>query len=118
MNQRQLKAIERVYAKVPRLDCKKKCAESCGPIFMEKLEWERIVKRLGYEPKADITKTLDCPLLKDGLCSVYTVRPMLCRLFGIVETMKCPEGCVPERWLTKQEGYDLIDQIRTIGEWR
>jgi hypothetical protein len=37
-----------------------------------------------------------CPALKDGRCSVYDVRPTLCRLWGVVEDMPCPWGCVPD----------------------
>ena len=37
-----------------------------------------------------------CSFLRDGRCTVYAVRPMICRLWGIDETMPCPYGCVPE----------------------
>jgi Fe-S-cluster containining protein len=48
-------------------------------------------------------------------CGVYEIRPMICRLWGVVEVMKCPYGCVPERYLTSQEGARLILEAEEIG---
>jgi hypothetical protein len=37
-----------------------------------------------------------CPALSlVGRCTVYEVRPMLCRLWGAVEGMRCDRGCLP-----------------------
>src|SRR2546429_6087610 len=40
--------------------------------------------------------TLFRSMLRNGRCTVYEVRPMICRLWGMVEGMQCPHGCVPE----------------------
>ena len=32
---------------------------------------------------------LTCPMLKDNKCSIYHKRPLICRLYGVVENMKC-----------------------------
>jgi Fe-S-cluster containining protein len=104
--------LDELYAELPALDCQRRCQDSCGPIAMSYVEWARIVKKLGYEPRA--TGAV-CPLLRAGLCSVYPVRPMLCRLWGLVETMQCPWGCVPERVLTTREGYVFLARARAIG---
>lgn len=106
--------LDRLYAELPAIDCKRQCAESCGPIAMERVEWERICKRVGYEPRGNLA-TLDCPLLRDGLCSVYAIRPMICRLWGIVESMECPWGCKPERYLTREEGFEFLSRAREIA---
>ena len=37
-----------------------------------------------------------------------------CRLWGIVETMKCEWGCVPERYLTHEEGFEFLERAREI----
>lgn len=84
---------------------------------MEKLEWDRIVKRIGHEPKGD--ESLNCPLLTaDKKCSVYHIRPMICRLWGIVERMPCHHGCVPERWLTREQGHEFLRRVREISTMR
>jgi Fe-S-cluster containining protein len=106
-------AIKALYASLPRLDCAGKCAESCGPVFMTRVEWQQICKRTRSEPSAG--DGLTCPMLVEERCSVYEVRPMLCRLWGMVETMKCPWGCIPERYLTEKEGYELLQRAYEEG---
>jgi hypothetical protein len=104
--------LEELYAELPALECKGLCAESCGPISMSRVEWQRVCRARGAELKAS---SLMCPLLEHECCSVYEVRPMLCRLWGLVESMKCPWGCVPERYLTDVEGYEFMERAAEIG---
>ena len=106
------KMIDEIYAELPAIDCKQQCAESCGPIDMSRIEWERIGKKLKGYPMAT---SLTCPMLKQGLCSVYAIRPMICRLWAVVETMRCPWGCVPERFLSHEEGLIFLARISEIG---
>jgi Fe-S-cluster containining protein len=73
--------------------------------MMGRVEWQRICKRVGHEPRAT---SLTCPLLQNARCSVYLIRPMICRLWGLVETMPCLWGCVPERYLTREEGFEFL----------
>lgn len=99
------KELEALYAELPTLDCQGKCQESCGPIGMSKWENVRIRRRLKMRKLPPLTENFACPLLlANGKCRVYHVRPMICRLWGLVEAMKCPHGCVPERWLSYGEG--------------
>lgn len=104
--------LDALYAELPNVECKQECAESCGPIDMSRIEWQRIQKRLGFTPKA---VSLTCPMLEQGLCSVYTVRPMICRLWAVVETMRCPWGCVADRYLTHEEGLVFLARAGEIG---
>lgn len=106
--------LDVLYAELPALDCKGLCAESCGPIRMSRAEWVRITDRLGHEPEALPDGT--CPMLTDGRCSVYDIRPMLCRLWGIVEVMPCRFGCEPARPLTREEGYVFLERAAAIGQ--
>src|ERR1043165_1016518 len=99
---------------MPGIDCRKLCAESCGPIVMGRVEWQRVCRAVGEE-RHQADPLGYCPLLENERCAVYNVRPMLCRLWGIVETMKCPWGCVPERWLTKEEGYEFLARAADIS---
>jgi Fe-S-cluster containining protein len=130
--------LDELYAQIPPLACQKKCQECCGPIMMGQTEWDRIRKHLAYEPRPayskdltirgmimgiqpppDVKVNLDCPLLTaDGLCKVYAIRPAICRLWGIVPSMVCPHGCVPEggHW-TEEKGKEWMDEIlRCQGE--
>lgn len=86
---------EKVYAAVPDANCKGLCHEACGVITMSEFEFDRITARTGREPAAK-DGTLTCPLLtEDRKCSVYDIRPLMCRLYGSTEKMPCPFGCVP-----------------------
>lgn len=113
-NTRKLQLIDEILADLPRIDCQRKCQEACGPVMMSRLEWKRICQRLGAAPAA--LPDLTCPMLgKDGLCSVYAVRPTICRLFGLVKKMACPFGCQPERWLTDEEACRVLGKIDALG---
>jgi hypothetical protein len=42
--------------------------------------------------KKGITVRLMCPLNADGLCALYSFRPMICRLHGIPHEFEMPDG--------------------------
>lgn len=120
--------LDQLYAELPTIECRRRCHSACGPITMSRIEWARIIKKLGYEPhkqfpdptdRVAISKpgALDCPMLTGGLCTVYAIRPMICRLWGICEGMPCPWGCKPEpRYLTTLESYDLLLRAELISQ--
>jgi len=103
--------LDAMYAEMPSLDCQGKCAESCGPIVMSRVEWERICEQVPPPPPIDLT----CPLLVDDRCSVYAIRPTICRLWGMVEAMPCEWGCKPSRVLTNVEGYAFLERAGVLG---
>ena len=123
--------LEEMYASLPTIECQRKCQASCGPIAMSGYEFERMRARtpfmklegneLNIAPargRAVLMETFDkkCPLLNSaGSCSVYTIRPLICRLFGLVEKMKCPFGCEPSRWVTDEEAFRLLNEAGMLG---
>jgi Uncharacterised protein family (UPF0153). len=114
MARKQLEKLDALTAQLPKINCQKKCQECCGPVLMSKLEWERIIEAMGFTPEA--REDLTCPMLCEstGLCRAYAIRPVICRLWGLVEKMKCPFGCVPERWLTDAESSVLLKAARDL----
>lgn len=107
--------LEKVYSAIPKIACKGLCHECCGPILMSKEEWRRIVQRVGHEPK--IRDDGICPMLDPitKTCTVYDIRPAICRLWGCTADMKCQFGCQPERELTREESFSLIDRCNQAG---
>jgi hypothetical protein len=94
-----------LYRQLPSLECRGECHSSCGPIAMTQVERRRIVKRTGGHDPGTVFETLGndtvtdlrCSLLQpDNRCGVYAIRPMICRLWGIIDALACPWGCVPE----------------------
>lgn len=106
--------LDELYAELPTLNCKRLCSESCGPVIMGRIEWQSVCRAV-REERLGLAEDLTCPILENGLCAAYEVRPMLCRLWGIVETMKCPWGCVPERWLTNEEGSEFLARAADVS---
>lgn len=55
-------------------------------------------------------------LTHDGRCSVYALRPMICRLFGAGPGgLRCHRGCEPERRLTAIEVAELLLRAMDAG---
>lgn len=94
-------SLERIYRAVPQVECKGLCSRTCGPIDMSREEWSRIARRGVIIPPPIIGLNIvesgqdyRCPALDDNQrCSVYEDRPLICRLWGAVESMPCPHGC-------------------------
>lgn len=82
--------LDQIYSKIPGgFQCVPGCHECCGPVLVNKLEFERMGSKRGpLGPK------LECPYRDEQGCSVYENRPFPCRLFGVsVEhRMSCPHG--------------------------
>lgn len=114
-NTARLEALDNLYAGLPKIECKRLCQQACGPIMLTPLERRRIVSETGRIPP--IGPELSCPLLRDGACSVYEIRPAICRLWGLVDrpTMRCPHGCVPERWLSDPEAHAVLAAAERLG---
>jgi hypothetical protein len=109
--------VQDVWAMVPSLKCKGLCTDSCGPIGMSKAEHELLEAEMPNFPSTaemtsdflDAPNHYHCPLLVEGRCSAYAVRPLVCRLWGVEETMPCPHGCVPAGGhLPHSEGSSLM----------
>lgn len=133
--------LETIYAKVPSIDCKRLCAASCGiivasaeeviylsdgvpvPIASKVTGGDLIVaiaSHLGPDERhpdggdwmmLQHDRKWRCPVLRAGLCGNHAHRPLICRLYGVVERLRCPYGCEPERWLTDEEAADLRDEL-------
>ena len=123
-------SIMALYRRVMSLECKGLCWESCGPVDASNIERERIAAytKTHRIPFVDLSRErslrvllealngkanveeLFCPYLVDHRCSIHSVRPMVCRLWGSIERLPCPHGCEPKGGLlTSQEGYRLMD---------
>lgn len=115
-------SLERIYRAVPTVNCRGLCAESCGPIDMAPAERARITD-LGVtipEPVDALDAIAaggspDCPALTDSRCSVYVDRPLICRLWGAVESMPCPHGCEVTPGLLMDAGaHTLLARARRL----
>jgi Fe-S-cluster containining protein len=114
-------ALQHLYDQIPAMtDCRGHCWISCGPVEMSDRENQRIrgagFRITNHLQARQLTETFWCEALgPDGRCQVYGIRPLVCRLWGAVESMPCPYGCRPQRWLSDAEGRALVAESLEIG---
>lgn len=103
-----------IYESLPRIECQRRCHGSCGPIVMSALEWDRLVSAHGARACGD---DLVCPHLErtSGLCGAYEARPLICRLWGATERLRCEFGCEPDRVLTDAEVEALVTRVEALS---
>lgn len=101
------------YSGIPACHCPTGCAKCCGPILWNEEEDQAIRaylrKRGGTMPRGH---GVYCPFLQVGKhrCSIYPVRPLVCRLYGVTRTLTCEVGHRVERWLSGAEAAALMQQ--------
>jgi Fe-S-cluster containining protein len=109
--QRRLQAL---YDQVSDVHCKGLCTAYCGLVPFQPVEIERL-ERAGVTPATAIGRDLTCPqLMADGRCSIYPHRPLICRIWGACEELRCPHGCEPDRWLSPAQAQALIDELKAM----
>ena len=102
--------LRAVYSQLPKLECKGLCLEFCGPVPTSPAERSRIHKAAGRKVITD--QAAACPYLSDqGRCTIYALRPLMCRLWGMAEGMECPHGCKPDRPLPREEALRLLAKL-------
>lgn len=100
-------------------DCASRCA---GDIPMLAAEYETICQYLNAQGQLVPTKRgrrtgemmAPCRFLNEEarLCIVYPVRPLICRLFGLVEWLPCPTG---KQSAVLTDGVELMRCYAELG---
>lgn len=111
-----IRRLDALYAELPdAMGCKGKCVASCGSVAMTAPEQQRIRARGVRVPRARVFGDAGCPALVDGRCSVYDIRPLICRLWGASDHLPCPFGCVPDGGrLTAEQTQQLMARYKAI----
>jgi hypothetical protein len=129
-------ALDDLYAQLPPLACKGRCADSCTDVDASTLERQRITRETGVvlAPFLGAARlhqaiaagdTPRCAALGPlGTCRVYALRPFTCRAFGMVMTnpdlphvgpMMCDHGCIPDGTLSFAEFRRIVDAIAVLS---
>lgn len=124
--------LQSLYDQIPAVPCSGQCGRDrhntcCGPIGCTVVEAELLEAFNGTtcdwvalpdgSVMMDPTERTDlrCPHLGlSGQCEAYAVRPLICRLWGAVERMRCPWGCKPDRWLSDADAHRLMAEARRV----
>jgi hypothetical protein len=118
--------LQELYAQIPSIDCKG-CGQCCGPIEMSPVEKQIITDYCSAHdiPLGNLFASMyekwvagqagewQCPMRQNGVCVIYTVRPVICRLQGCTPRLPCPH--FPNR------KYGLgVSEARRLAElsWR
>jgi Fe-S-cluster containining protein len=119
--------LREIYAKIPKLKCVKGCTECCGnpaepvkkgylpftPLFWSRIEVENIreyLKKKGIKERLVVNPLDPCPYIENGKCLIHPARPLMCRLFGVVEDLKCPY-VKPKSYIKAEEATELIQKV-------
>lgn len=111
---RQDERLQALYDRLPTIRCQGLCHDSCGPIDMSVRERDRIEREFG---PVTCGAGATCTMLDEHRrCRAYAIRPLICRLWGVLESLPCPYGCKPEPgYLTREEGFSLVAEADLIG---
>ena len=124
--------LDEIYAGLPSVMCKGLCHNSCGVVPIAPVERAAISTFTGRRVKVmpDVVINLNaahrvlrpkdpddltCPYLKQKRWSIYPARPLACRMYGVVEGMRCPHGCVSSmKPLSNDEAAVVIDAVAAL----
>ena len=102
-----------LYRRIPSAQCKGLCWGACGPILVQADELTAIEEADGTGVKREDGL---CPYLNsEQRCSVYEARPLICRLYGVVEGLPCPHDCISLRTLSNEEVEQLLFEAARIS---
>lgn len=114
--------LEKIYSQIPKSICPPNCGECCG-VILPSLAEIRNIKDWCEERHVEykdfyLTVGLDCPYLSDSKeCTIYPVRPFLCRLLGVSKSLPCPLGkCRAAKVLNRAQSNQLYKAIYLHGK--
>jgi len=112
--------IEDIYELIPDLACTAGCYECCknfGVPSRTRVEDERIKEFLQeHSMRPREAEGNACPYLDEDLhaggCSIYPVRPFICRLYGTSQNYLCKMEVRPVRLLHQDEEEEVFHLYR------
>lgn len=115
-NRKAEQKLKQLWERIPAFKCVEGCTACCGPVPWSEFERSKLLN-----PKPHSDTCLICPYANDGQpgCSVRDERPILCRLFGVVDhpLMTCTKGGIPERVLSEEEGNVIMQEYFQLFPW-
>jgi Fe-S-cluster containining protein len=108
--------LDRIYSKIPDFECKH-CHECEAAIVWFKPEEINIrdylkkhnMKYIQWTKEQFRRNKKKCPYLKNDRCSIYEVRPIVCRLQGTVDELPCKHN--KKIKLSKKQVKEIKDEM-------
>lgn len=101
--------LDDLYSQIPNFKCIEGCTDCCGPVVMNPEEAKRIGKKIG------VNEHLKCEFSINDSCSIHENRPLLCRIFGAVQSpslLDCPHGCGPMFPISKDQAEQIKKEYK------
>lgn len=121
----KIKKLKELYKKIPEIECKGLCHPSCIIVPAAKIEIKRAREKMHGKNPFNLNSALQklnndsshapkCSALINQLCSIYSTRPALCRLYGVAEGLECEFGCIPKEKMNKKNAHELLKTIASL----
>lgn len=111
----QFEQLLKIYDRLPKIPCQGKCQGCCTIIALSPIEVDYLHSHGIGLPTVRYSKEYDhlmCSrLTMTGRCNIHAYKPLICRLWGLTETMPCPHGCQPERVISREEMLALMLEV-------
>jgi Fe-S-cluster containining protein len=104
------------YRDIPPVPCRTGCTDCCGPAPFSSAELARVEDLIPADAMLQkhrsgtvvvkVTRPMKCAFASDEGCTIYAMRPLVCRLFGAVKgepRLTCSFGCIAAKPLTKHD---------------
>jgi Fe-S-cluster containining protein len=121
---KRLRLLGEALATVPSVNCKGLCWQACGVIPLSDVEAVALEVATGSPPPLSTELRVATLAIGDDLrcrylspanrCTVYNARPLICRLYGVVDAMRCAHGCEPSAPMPEPAVRELIARVRKI----
>ncbi len=99
--------------KIPEFHCKEGCGKCCGVHLITAFLKEHGRKQQYAKEILDM-----CPYLDEKKrCTIYEVRPAICRLYGVVQAMQCPYRKA-QQYLSDDEVISILRACGVLGTVR
>ncbi len=112
--------LNEIYERIPAFKCVSGCSACCGIVPIAPAEIENIASYIamnGVQVRVLGTDLLTCPYVVNERCSIHSVRPALCRIFGVTNDkyMRCPNGGKAARIMPKGEADEILASVFQAG---
>jgi Fe-S-cluster containining protein len=77
-------------------------------------DWE--LKRAGLGAAPPEREDKKCAFSLSGKCDIHAHRPLMCRVYGTVEDLKCPHGRGPLKLLSLEDGHAIVAKYKRMVE--
>ena len=106
-----MRTLDELYALIPKIECIPGCIQCCGHIPWSVEEFSRLPTE--YKELVHIFQ-MKCGLAKQDVgCVAHKYRPLICRLFGVVEGIPCPAGVKADHLLSGEEAGAIVREYIT-----